>query len=73
MEGRYYVVYHYLCVYVYVGIICMHTYLHKLPACKHTYIYYICRNKGGMCIPNSTTDDLMINDVDLFQRSKVTA
>ena len=35
--------------------------------------YFIWINKGGMCIPNSTTDDLTVNDVDLFQRSKVTA
>ena len=26
--------------------------------------YFIWRNKGGMCIPNSTTDDLTVNDVD---------
>ena len=30
-------------------------------------------NKGGICIPNSTTGDLTVNDVDLFQRSNVTA
>ena len=29
--------------------------------------------KGGICIPNSTTGDLTVNDVDLFQRSNVTA
>ena len=24
------------------------------------------RNKGGICIPNSTTGDLTVNDVDYF-------
>ena len=30
-------------------------------------------SKGGICIPNSTTGDLTVNDIDLFQRSNVTA
>ena len=30
-------------------------------------------NKGGICIPNLTTGDLTMKDIDLFQRSNVTA
>ena len=37
----------------------------------HNSCHY--RNKGGICIPNSTTGDLTVNDVDLFQHSNVTA
>ena len=50
--------------------------IHAIPILPLNFVLYSLlsyRNKGGICILNSMTGDLTVNDVDLFQRSNVTA